>query len=204
MLNKLLTKIPFHGFYNSIHNYNLQQTLESYLNDEIATSEKISKFCELHNFSKKCFIEYSKIYTSKLSSELGFDLKFESLESPKEYNFVTDRIFAYISLESVLKLRESVNSDLFTDYIKECFTSRSGFISHYNSDLRKWGSLKDWDHNQIGSLLSFYCNQELDDDRELYSMDDASGNGELCELISNDLNDEQRVIENAICDRTES
>jgi hypothetical protein len=39
--------------------------------------------------------------------------------------------------------------------VKRYFTSRSGFISFYDSDIRKWSNnvLGDWDYNQLGTLL---------------------------------------------------
>ena len=41
--------------------------------------------------------------------------------------------------------------------IKERFSSRDGFMSFYSSDLGDWPKeLKDWDHNQLSTLLEVY------------------------------------------------
>lgn len=83
---------------------------------------------------------------------------FESMDSPREYNFTTDRVYANIPLGMLyLLFRKSraENHATLAAVIAERFTSRSGFISHYSRHLAEWleKPLSDWDHNETGTLL---------------------------------------------------
>lgn len=84
--------------------------------------------------------------------------KFEEMTSPREYNFTTDRIFCELSGRTVARLfrmsREDNHARLAA-CIRERFTSRDGFISHYSNRLADWleKPLADWDHNELGTLL---------------------------------------------------
>ena len=83
---------------------------------------------------------------------------FESMDSPREYNFTTDRLYANIPLAMMhLLFRKSraENHETLAAVIAERFTSRDGFISHYRRHLADWleKPLSDWDHNELGTLL---------------------------------------------------
>lgn len=85
-------------------------------------------------------------------------LKFSDMTSPQYYNFETDRLFAWVSLATVKRLfaiSKADDHDTLRRVIKERFTSRSGFISHYDNDLASWLSkpLAQWDHNELQTLL---------------------------------------------------
>lgn len=85
-------------------------------------------------------------------------LKFESMDSPREYNFTTDRIFCHIPLKTVRALFKASAAEYHVSLraaIRERFTSRDGFISGYPNGLDSWLSkpLREWDHNEIGTLL---------------------------------------------------
>jgi hypothetical protein len=62
--------------------------------------------------------------------------------------------------------------------VKERFESRSGFISHYSSDVSDWGKVETWDYNQIGTL--FECLGEPD---YFEIMENACGNGEISNAV---------------------
>ncbi|MGX7874405.1 hypothetical protein ACVDG5_018085 [Mesorhizobium sp. ORM6] len=83
---------------------------------------------------------------------------FESMDSPREYNFTTDRLYAEIPLGMMqLLFRKSRTEKHATlaAVIAERFTSRDGFLSHYSRHLAEWleKPLTDWDHNELGTLL---------------------------------------------------
>jgi len=85
-------------------------------------------------------------------------LEFESLQSPKFYNFETDRIFAYISDESISQLWKINEADQFESLsrvLMDRHTSYSGFHSYYKNELNAWleKPLDEWDHNELSSLL---------------------------------------------------
>lgn len=90
-----------------------------------------------------------------LGETCGFE--WSLMTSPREYNFETDRIFAMAPREFVAKLlriSRADDHDTLCRVIRERFTSRSGFISHYVPDLAAWGLPSQWDYNQLGTLLT--------------------------------------------------
>ena len=83
----------------------------------------------------------------------------ESMTSPREYNFATDRAFAYVPTSVVEMLFERSAKEehkTLAEVIKDTFTSYSGFISFYSNDLDEWLAkpLEDWDYNEIGTLIA--------------------------------------------------
>ena len=159
-----ITTIPFAGFYESIWSEGLEHAEEmhlEYLEQEegvamLASAEaiwKASDYRAMCNYVARKYVDYLNDYI-KDEFDLDLDLKFESMTSPREYNFTTDRIFCYISDENLRKLRTFVPEDELRLAIKTRFTSRDGFISSYPNDLEDWPeNLDDWDHNHIGTLL---------------------------------------------------
>lgn len=100
----------------------------------------ITDFTKAHESIARAYAEQ---FETELQSILpSFRLKFERVNSPKEYNFRTDKaeILAYLSGEDVLKLSEFILSkkDLFSDFLKSHFTSYSGFCSFYSNDIHQW------------------------------------------------------------------
>ncbi len=83
---------------------------------------------------------------------------FESMDSPREYNFATDRVYADIPLAVMRELFRRSKAEkhaTLSTVIKERFTSYDGFSSGYSNYLADWLSkpLADWDHNELGTLL---------------------------------------------------
>lgn len=83
---------------------------------------------------------------------------FESMHSPREYNFTTDRVFAYVPhavMEDLFKKSAATEHEKLEEVIKRLSTSRSGFISFYSNDLDEWlkKPLEEWDHNELMTLL---------------------------------------------------
>ena len=112
-----------------------------------------------HEDYPKWTLAYVKAYTNTLSNilkdelKIDIDLKFESLEQPKFYNFRTDRIFAEITPEAINQLDGATPNAFITKWANTRHTSRDGFISHYDPDWQSWGDLTQWDHNQLQTLL---------------------------------------------------
>jgi hypothetical protein len=93
---------------------------------------------------------------------IGIDvsLDFESIWSPREYNFETDRLFATISDADVARLVAISATDshaTLQGVWRERFTPRSGFVPHYDADeidemLSR--APADIDHNEASALLT--------------------------------------------------
>lgn len=84
--------------------------------------------------------------------------RFESMDSPREYNFTTDRLFVDVPLKTLRAMfRKSAEGrhEALANIIRERHASRSGFHSFYSVDLTRWLSkpLRDWDHNELGTLI---------------------------------------------------
>lgn len=87
-------------------------------------------------------------------------MTFESMDSPREYNFATDRVYGLIPLKVMRELFRRSKAEkhvTLAAVVADRFTSYDGFISSYRSHLGDWlaeaGRLQDWDHNQLGTLL---------------------------------------------------
>lgn len=83
----------------------------------------------------------------------------ESMTSPREYNFATDRAFAYVPTSVVEMLFERSAKEehkTLAKVIKDTFTSYDGFMSFYPSYIEAWleKPLAEWDHNEIGTLIA--------------------------------------------------
>lgn len=80
---------------------------------------------------------------------------FESMISPRFYNFETDRVFCTVPLAVMESLWQGLGRDKLQSVIESRHKSRSGFISFYDSDIESWleKSPVDMDHNELGTLL---------------------------------------------------
>lgn len=80
---------------------------------------------------------------------------FESMTSPREYNFGTDRVFATVPLTTVKRWYEEVSRKQLTAMIRSRHTSYDGFYSFYTTDLDAWLAkpLDTWDHNELTTLM---------------------------------------------------
>lgn len=110
------------------------------------------------------FEEFAKQYVAEWNDEFNYQtdinlgLEYDGTDSPKEYNFMTDRIFAKIPEAGWRALQQTVeaipkNRKIMDDIAAKRHTSRDGFISFYDPDWESWGPVIGWDHNQMETLL---------------------------------------------------
>lgn len=167
---KLETTIPFSGFYNSVHSENIDNTIEFiFQNDQ---GEILNKDCleyaqtHLENYALICR-DYAQNYVDYFKDHFETEsLEFVELTSPTYYNYTTDRIFCSINLAELGDIFIKMDKSILYKVLKDNFTSYNGFISHYSNKLTDWPeNFKDWDHNQIGALITAYC-LEIEPDLE--------------------------------------
>jgi hypothetical protein len=174
----MLSTIPFLGFYETVHDNAIDRAIESLFEDDNGdcNSDLINHFYSSNCIdSEKVRTEYAKDYVQAFAIATKLQLTFDELISPREYNFQSDRIFVDITPESISKLFASVDKDVLSQYIKEEYTSRSGFISYYSPDLNEWpADVTEWDHNQLGTLITV----AVDFDEEKY-MEEVNGSGNV-------------------------
>lgn len=186
---KKLTTVPFSGFYCSIHDDEMDQALKQEFtdcqgNENAELAYRAWDSMQWGNVRN----EYAKEYAGNFAYEFGIKtLEFESLTSPREYNFSTDRIFCHIDYAELCGIVKTFDLAEFSAFVRERFTNRDGFISFYPADLAEWGKIESWDHNQCGTALEFYAMQEsggeFDSWKEYALMENSQCNGFLQEII---------------------
>lgn len=160
-----IIRLPFQGFYGSWYSEELDN-IEEREAENIADTEGVPVdvvadalywTTDYAAAYRKIAAQYVEYFCDSLADEFGLQtaMQFESMQSPREYNFETDRVFAYIRLGHVKALFDKVDKERLSEKIKERFTSRSGFISFYSNDIADWleKPLSQWDHNEVETIL---------------------------------------------------
>ena len=142
--------IPFHGFYNSIHDAAF----------DVALVESETYFDDVD--WRKAFHGYAAEFAKQFLHEINIQGQFDRLESPREYNFTTDRIFVDIPADEVRRMLAMVDPETLSRVAAERHTSRPGFFSYYSPRVESWGPVDDWDCNQVGTLVLAYAGEDLD------------------------------------------
>lgn len=178
-------KLPFSGFYDSVHD----QLLDDCLYDDQVNFPDVDNWNEVHP-------AYARMYAGEffhyIKHNYDLDLKytFGELSSPREYNFETDKIF--VEVENIQDLVNHVGNnclDRFKALVKERCTSYDGFISYYPNDLAEWGHYSEWKAPQFGICLEAVF-ETFDIDTELVIMDGAIGNGGITECLEAGVSNE--------------
>lgn len=193
MTNKEII-VPFQGYYNSLYDDLLEDVTEL---QDFETGEPLAyddniNWCGMKEVLNKIYIEE---FQDLFNSETGLNIKltYKDMESPREYNFSTDRLFCTISDSDIKALHEYAtgSQSTFAGVIQERFTSYDGFISFYSNDVLKWieKPINTYDHNELETLLLAALAQECDYsefEQDLYELvrERAICNGEL-DLIFN-------------------
>lgn len=191
---KVEIQIPFWGFYESIHDSNIDQAVDDAFNYDYETGEEIELDYKFYDAKFMADIDwsaihkgYAKAYTEAFGERFDLDLEFVELTSPREYNFSTDRIFAKVPIEQINKIRKEVEAhEKYPEYIKERFTSYDGFISFYSNDYNgeEW-TREVLDECQYGVILDFYLEKVYQDENwQAFLMDDFRGNGGMDGLVN--------------------
>lgn len=196
----MLTTIPFSGFYNTLHDSLLDDELRGLFTDDQGDInwKLYNKAFDLIQW-QKVFISYAQDYAERFAKEFKVKMVFESLSSPKEYNFTTDRIFCTIDFEEVARIYAATDKEALSALVREKFTSRDGFSSFYSNDIEEWGIVETWDHNQVGTLIECYANQETTNTdgftsfEEYYLMEDARGNGDIVDWLFASATDKEEL-----------
>ena len=178
-MNKLESTIPFDGFYESFisddidHQIGQQIEWDSDTFDLNESEEEIiqNNYLTVNTsyFYNQIAEDYTNFYIDALNERLeGFTLKatYKCFESPREYNFETDRIFIEIEENHAIDFIEYIIKNYKKELekkIQDRFTSRSGFISSYKNSLDLWiDDYSEWDCNMIGTCFELFDLEEED------------------------------------------
>lgn len=134
---KTLVKLPFSGFYNSIHDSVIDSALEyeaecyadsDKANDIIFDVLNVNHYDKIREALSKVFVEgVNELFCYEYDIKL--DLEFESLKSPKFYNYSTDEIYCYVANDKINELVALLdNENDFIEALKYKYQSRDGFI----------------------------------------------------------------------------
>jgi hypothetical protein len=184
-----------------MHDSEIDRALEMMLSDSSGccpASDRISE--EIWSHVNTPMVEYTKAFVESfnalLNGETGLNVKieWESVNSPRQYNFSTDRIFATVSFEDVQAMFAKVDRKILDKVAAARFTSYDGFMSHYSADWRTWGSMSEWDHNQVGTLIEALVSQYLDREWEWKVIEDWNSNGEIDNWVYDALDAEGKRL----------
>ena len=127
------------------------------------TNENISKF----------YLDYFKDKLSDFFKSIGvLSLEFIKVDSPKYYNYSTDKLVCDIKINKDVFIHElrKHNFDNLEQFLKDNFTSYDGFISFYPDTAIEWYNLimEDIENDNviIETLLKFY----LEQNKEFYKI----------------------------------
>ena len=134
---KTLVKIPFSGFYSSIHASIIDSALEyesKYYADSDKANDIILDGLNINHYNK-IREELSKVFVGGINElfwyeyDITLDLEFDSLKSPRFYNYSTDEIYCYIDNDKINELVALLdNENDFIEVLKDKYKSRDGFI----------------------------------------------------------------------------
>lgn len=170
----------FEGFYESnLFNSDTEYYLNRYLNED---SENPTEY-EIKDFAGFCR-KVSEYAVSLLESDLNVDSDILSdfclleIDSPRFYNYRTDRLVLSVNVDVELLKGYAYSSHPieFESYLKENFTSYDGFISFVPnnlSDFLEWEETNQ--QSSIDVLIEFYLLSRIDLDsyrRDLYEKAD--------------------------------
>ena len=183
-----IASLPFSGFYNSVHDANLDRELEQMFADDNGEPfwgliDRAHGDCRWHSVH----VAYAKAYTEKLCEECDIKgAKIHSLDRPREYNFRSDEIDVTFPLAELRRMLAHVERETLRKRVAERLKPRSGFIPFYSDNLEAWGDLETWEAPQLSILVEVYCDEfTTREQRDCWLMDDFSGNGHLTSWIEN-------------------
>jgi hypothetical protein len=181
--NKTETQVPFPGFYQSELSLMIdseEENIIEWYNEENGTKLDYDDFeftIDYDSICKDYLKQYKWFIGQDDDNKLDINLEFQAMESPKFYNYSTDRLFATISTNDIIKLyawNMAYGKASLQSAIDDMFKSCSGFSSFYDDFCHEWETkpLLEWDHNELSVLLpnvdsDFYI--EWDDMHECIS-----------------------------------
>lgn len=188
----MLSTIPFSGFYQSWHDELMNEAVGQMFTDRATGTDRNQPLEELMSDACEWGLvraNYCAYYVAALAEQFKIAMVFESVKSPREYNFETDVIYVTLEPDEALRLHKEVSPEALRATAASRHTSYSGFHSFYSPDTNDWGPVEGWDHNQMGTLLKAYIDEnylsgEFTAVEEMHLMEGASSEGHLENWIS--------------------
>jgi len=131
----MLVNINFGGFYESLHDYYVEEAIASYFGYYLEDGEVDQEQMWHIGFDIWSWVktEYSKEYVNELNYMLDTRIKFVELDSPSMYNYRTDVIIANTSKKDRIAIMKYIKEEGLKGevlkHIKISSTSYDGYIS---------------------------------------------------------------------------
>lgn len=124
--------IPFEGFYNSIYESMVDDVIDNEIEEGFILND-IDYRNIFKEMSRSIFDDILELFNDEFDLFSSNDyITYDGLQSPKYYNFSTDKIKAVIKYNNYSKIYgEFILNDEFVEYVNEASKSRDGFTSFY-------------------------------------------------------------------------
>jgi len=178
----------FPGFYGTLFDgEDMYESEFDYINEHVQP-EELALAMTTNFYSSKASTVLWKDYEESVAKQCvniiekelkdkGFveSITFEEISSPKYYNFSNDsiNITVVFSAANLQVIRQFISGNYahWREYLKETYTSCSGFISHHANDpgAEEWfvdNALND--RHNAGALLTFICGELEINEETLY------------------------------------
>lgn len=147
-MNLKMTLPAFSGFYNTSHTAAIDEEAESLVSRDggFAMAALNQFYC-----TRRMMEEYAKAFVERwnehIQNSLGFDpqIKFDSLWSPREYNFYTDTITVEVPRKTLDRMVSELGPDVWPAVLREHLTPVSGFSPCYPADA----NAPEWDLEHV-------------------------------------------------------
>lgn len=180
----------FQGLYDStLYNPDTDYYLAQYLADDnldgidLKNAEVDYDFNEFIGVAGEACVE--SLEKELYSHDVITDMSYAGMHSPRFYNYDTDRVLIDIDYNfiALVKYCKHTNRDKFNQYLKDNYTSYSGYISFVENSIDNFFS-KDWFNSHkdmvVGVMIEFYLTNEIDLDAHLRNMYEACQEWLIC------------------------
>lgn len=148
----------FAGFYDSVlYNYDLESSVAECMADDSGTEYEIADWNGYQqSIAKDCA---AWLFEHLPNHDIIKSMDFKELWSPREYNFMTDRLTFDCEIDDVALKNYCfcAHRELFGKYLYENWSNRSGFISFIPNNLADFENEPDME-----IMIEFYLLNELD------------------------------------------
>lgn len=149
----------FSGFYHTIWELDTE-----YITDDNGKIISYDRMDIDHTGWEKACCEHIISELNYQLSDFSLRMRFESIYSPREYNFANDSCNVIMDVdEKAISKYIYENQSAFEDYLREKYTSYDGFWSSYSNKFADWEEdtkkFKNYseDEHYLGSILQFIC-----------------------------------------------
>lgn len=128
------------------------------------TRLEIGVVMDLNRYLKDYVLGIESMLQDAIHERFEYHMIFSEMVSPLEYNFVTDRLYAYIHKNDWAKLnaKEVFKTKLYKEWAHDLYTPRDGYMPFY--DKEHFFDEENINHISEG-VIAYHLAQALNDDR---------------------------------------